>query len=77
MWKYVWTLVVVIGLAGCGVKQVEYVDRPVEVKVPVKCTVEVPRLEQVEVSPAGLRELAIYTEKLECALNECRGSPCK
>ena len=72
-----WILLVVMAMfAGCSTKQVEYVQVPVEVKVPVMCQVDMPKKPVVTLNPAGLRELAIYTETLECALRSCRGESC-
>ena len=49
-------LVLVVMLSGCATK-VEYVDRPVEVKVPVKCELEMPKKPDVAVSVDLLRKL--------------------
>ena len=69
-------LVLVVMLSGCATK-VEYVDRPVEVKVPVKCELEMPKKPDVDISVDGLREVLKYTEMLECTLRQCRGESCK
>ena len=69
-------LVLVVMLSGCAAK-VEYVDRPVEVKVPVKCELEMPKKPDVAVSVDGLRSVLMYTELLECTLKKCRGEACK
>ena len=69
-------LVLVIMLSGCATK-VEYVDRPVEVKVPVKCELEMPKKPDVTIDVDGLREVLKYTEMLECTLRQCRGEACK
>ena len=69
-------LVLVVMLSGCATK-VEYVDRPVEVKVPVKCELEMPKKPDVTIDVNGLREVLKYTEVLECTLRQCRGEACK
>ena len=69
-------LVLVVMLSGCAAK-VEYVDRPVEVKVPVKCELEMPKKPDVAVSVDGLKAVLVYTELLECTLRQCRGEACK
>ena len=69
-------LMLVVMLSGCATK-VEYVDRPVEVKVPVKCELEMPKKPNVDISVDGLREVLKYTELLECTLRQCRGESCK
>ena len=68
-------LVLVVTLSGCATK-VEYVDRPVEVKVPVKCELEMPKKPDVVISVDGLRSVLVYTELLECTLKRCRGEKC-
>ena len=68
-------LVLVVMLSGCATK-VEYVDRPVEVKVPVKCELEMPKKPYVAISVDGLRSVLVYTELLECTLRKCRGEKC-
>lgn len=69
-------MVLVVMLSGCATK-VEYVDRPVEVKVPVKCELEMPKKPDVTISVDGLRSVLVYTELLECTLRQCRGEACK
>ena len=69
-------LMLVVMLSGCATK-VEYVDRPVEVKVPVKCELEMPKKPDVTIDVDGLREILKYTELLECTLRQCRGEACK
>lgn len=69
-------LMLVVMLSGCATK-VEYVDRPVEVKVPVKCELEMPKKPDVAISVDGLRNVLVYTELLECTLRQCRGEACK
>ena len=68
-------LVLVVMLSGCATK-VEYVDRPVEVRVPVKCELEMPKKPDVAISVDGLRSVLVYTELLECTLRKCRGEKC-
>lgn len=68
-------MVLVIMMSGCATK-IEYVDRPVEVKVPVKCELEMPKKPDVVVSVDGLRAVLMYTELLECTLKKCRGEKC-
>ena len=68
-------LVLVVMLSGCATK-VEYVDRPVEVKVPVKCELEMPKKPDVTIDVNGLRSVLVYTELLECTLKKCRGEKC-
>ena len=69
-------IMVVILFAGCASKT-EYVDRPVEVKIPVKCEIAMPTKPVVTINPDGLRNVLIYTETLECTLHKCRGEVCK
>lgn len=69
-------LVLVVMLSGCASK-IEYVDRPVEVRVPVKCELEMPKKPDVAISVDGLRNVLVYTELLECTLKRCRGEACK
>ena len=68
-------MVLVVMLSGCATK-VEYVDRPVEVRVPVKCELEMPKKPDVVISVDGLRSVLVYTELLECTLRKCRGEKC-
>ena len=68
-------LVLVVMLSGCASK-IEYVDRPVEVRVPVKCELELPKMPDVAISVDGLRSVLVYTELLECTLKRCRGEKC-
>ena len=68
-------LVLVVMLSGCASK-IEYVDRPVEVRVPVKCELEIPKKPDVVISVDGLRSVLMYTELLECTLRKCRGEKC-
>ena len=68
-------MVLVVMLSGCASK-IEYVDRPVEVKVPVKCELEMPKKPDVVISVDGLRSVLVYTELLECTLKKCRGEKC-
>ena len=68
-------VLVVAMMSGCATK-IEYVDRPVEVKVPVKCELEMPKKPDVAVSVDGLRNVLMYTELLECTLKKCRGEKC-
>ena len=74
--KWIVLLATCVMLLGCSVKT-EYVDRPVEVKVPVKCELEMPKKPDVSISVDGLREVLKYTEILECTLRQCRGEACK
>ena len=69
-------MVLVVMLSGCAGK-IEYVDRPVEVRVPVKCELEMPKKPDVVISVDGLRSVLVYTELLECTLRKCRGEACK
>lgn len=69
-------LVLVVMLSGCASK-IEYVDRPVEIRVPVKCELEMPKKPDVAISVDGLRSVLVYTELLECTLKKCRGEACK
>ncbi len=68
-------LVLVVMMSGCASK-IEYVDRPVEVRVPVKCELEMPKKPDVVISVDGLRSVLVYTELLECTLKRCRGEKC-
>ena len=68
-------LVLVVTLSGCATK-VDYVDRPVEIEVPVKCELEMPKKPDVAISVDGLRSVLVYTELLECTLRKCRGEQC-
>ena len=72
-----WVVLVVIAamISGCATK-VEYVDRPVEVRVPVKCELEMPKKPDIAISVDGLRSVLVYTELLECTLKRCRGEKC-
>ena len=74
--KWLIGLVIATMFTGCAAK-VEYVDRPVEVKVPVACEVPMPTSPVVGQNVDGLREILKYTELLECAMKACRGEPCK
>lgn len=74
--KWILMVLVVVVMSGCATK-VEYVDRPVEVKVPVKCELEMPKKPDVTIDVDGLREVLKYTEVLECTLRQCRGEACK
>lgn len=69
-------LVIAAMFIGCATK-VEYVDRPVEVKVPVRCEIPMPKSPIAGQDVDGLREILKYTELLECVAHECRGEPCK
>ena len=73
--KWILIVLVVAMMSGCATK-IEYVDRPVEVKVPVKCELEMPKKPDVAVSVDGLRNVLMYTELLECTLKKCRGEKC-
>ena len=73
--KWILMVLVVAMMSGCATK-IEYVDRPVEVKVPVKCELEMPKKPDVAVSVDGLRNVLMYTELLECTLKKCRGEKC-
>ena len=68
-------MVLVVMLSGCASK-IEYVDRPVEVRVPVKCELEMPKKPDVTIDVDGLRSVLVYTELLECTLRKCRGEKC-
>ena len=68
-------MVLVVMMSGCASK-LEYVDRPVEVRVPVKCELEMPKKPDVVISVDGLRSVLVYTELLECTLRKCRGEKC-
>ena len=68
-------MVLVVMLSGCASK-IEYVDRPVEIRVPVKCELEMPKKPDVTISVDGLRSVLVYTELLECTLKRCRGEKC-
>ena len=68
-------MVLVIMMSGCATK-IEYVDRPVEVKVPVKCELEMPKKPEVTIDVDGLKAVLMYTELLECTLKKCRGEKC-
>ena len=68
-------MALVVMLSGCASK-IEYVDRPVEVRVPVKCELEMPKKPDVAISVDGLRNVLVYTELLECTLKRCRGEKC-
>ena len=68
-------MVLVVMLSGCASK-IEYVDRPVEVRVPMKCELEMPKKPDVVIGVDGLRSVLVYTELLECTLKRCRGEKC-
>lgn len=74
--KLVMMLTTCLMMVGCSVKT-EYVDRPVEVKVPVKCELEMPKKPDVTIDVDGLKAVLVYTELLECTLRQCRGESCK
>ena len=73
--KWICALVIAMVLSGCSVRT-EYVDRPVEVKIPVACQIEMPKSPDVKADVEGLREILKYTEVLECAVKACRGEKC-
>ena len=64
-------LVVTIMFVGCAQKDVRYVDRPVEVKVPVRCEIPLPEKPIVSVDAQGLKNVLMYTETLECLTFFC------
>ena len=74
--KWMLMVLVVAMMSGCATK-VEYVDRPVEVKVPVKCELEMPKKPDVTINVDGLKAVLVYTELLGCTLRQCRGEACK
>ena len=74
--KWIVMLATCAMLVGCSVRT-EYVDRPVEVKVPVKCELEMPKKPDVTIDVDGLKAVLVYTELLECTLRQCRGEACK
>ena len=74
--KWLIGLVIAVMFTGCATK-VEYVDRPVEVKVPVKCELEMPKKPDVTIGVDGLKAVLVYPELLECTLRQCRGEACK
>ena len=74
--KWILMVLVVAMMSGCATK-IEYVDRPVEVKVPVKCELEMPKKPDVTIDVDGLKAVLVYTELLECTLLQCRGEACK
>lgn len=62
----------IIFISGCGTKTI-YVDRPVEVKVPVKC--QVPDIENPKSGnnmSESMLNIKEYILKLEAALDSCR-----
>ena len=62
----------VIGLSGCAGKTV-YVDRPVEVKIPVKCQVPViSKPKQGANMSESMLSIKEYILKLEAALEVCK-----
>lgn len=75
--KMLFLLAIAYMLIGCGARQVEYVDRPVEVKIPVQCTLEAPKRPILEPGFEGVKTLSIYADSLECTVALCRGEPCK
>ena len=72
-----WVLLIVgLMFAGCAQKDVAYVDRPVEVKVPVRCEIPLPEKPIVSVDAQGLKNVLMYTETLECWAKKCKGEKC-
>lgn len=69
-------LVVTIMFAGCAQKDVRYVDRPVEVKVPVRCEIPLPEKPIVTIDAQGFKNILMYTEALECWAKQCKGEQC-
>jgi PBP1b-binding outer membrane lipoprotein LpoB len=64
----------IVLLSGCAGKTV-YVDRPVEVKVPVKCQIQKPDrpdLTKDQSLSAILVDLKGYILKLEAAIDTCQ-----
>ena len=62
---------VVLGISGCAEK--EYVDRPVEVKVPVKCEVpEVKCFPGKKTYTEEIKELRMCIERHKQAAEVCR-----
>ena len=61
--KWILMVLVVAMMSGCATK-VEYVDRSVEVKVPVKCELEMPKKPGVTIDVDGLKAVLVYTELL-------------
>ena len=59
--KWLIGLVIATMFVGCAAK-VEYLYRPVEVKVPVACEVPMPKSPIVGQDVDGLREILKYTE---------------
>ena len=74
--KYVLACIAILLFWGCAGKT-EYVDRPVEVKIPIMCEIPMPAQPDVTIDLNGLRNVLMYTETLECALHKCRGEVCK
>ena len=68
-------MMILVGLlSGCAGKTV-YIDRPVEVKVPVKCQVDKPErpdLKKDNNMSEIMLDLKGYILKLEAALDSCR-----
>ena len=69
----IFSLSMILFLTGCAGKTV-YVDRPVEVKVPVKCQVQKPERPDLK-KDTNMSEIMIdlkgYILKLEAALDSC------
>jgi len=74
--RMLFLLAIAYMLIGCGPK-IEYVDRPVEVKIPVQCTLKSPDRPILQPGLPGVKSLSIYAEELECVLAQCRGEQCK
>ena len=71
--KYLILPVLLISFIGCTRTETVYVDRPVEVKVPVKCiipTVEAPK--KAQTYSESLLNIKEYIEKLQEAVKVCQ-----
>ena len=73
--RWLLSLTFIVMFVGCASK-LEYVDRMIEVKVPVKCEVPSPSRPILPPNSDGVRELAIYADQLECVVKLCKGEPC-
>ncbi len=70
--KYLILLALVISFNGCETKTI-YVDKPVEVQIPIKCiipTVEAPK--KAQTYSESLLNIKEYVEKLQEAVKVCQ-----
>ena len=64
-------------LVGCASKEIQYVDRVQEVKVPIKCNIELPERPILKPGFEGTKALVIYADQVTCVAKQCRGEICE